>query len=65
MTASFVLQACDQFTRNFLTKIGKTVPEDDGVPTDEYTEHRTAVSLLFMSSKVNITSRQSTRQVSW
>ncbi|XP_065178970.1 EF-hand domain-containing family member C2-like [Sycon ciliatum] len=41
---SFKLAACDQFTRNFLTKIGKTVPEDDGVPTDEYTEHRTAMA---------------------
>lgn len=37
-------QGCDKFTRNFLTKIGKTVPEDEQLPSDDYNDHRAAVS---------------------
>ena len=40
----FKLTACDEFTRNFLTKLGVRVPPPDGTPEDPYSDHRKAVS---------------------
>ena len=38
-----LVQGCDEFTRNFLTKMGEKVPPDQDMPADPYTEHREEV----------------------
>ena len=44
----FKLTSCDEFSRNFLTKLGVRVPPPEGTPTDPYTDHRKAVSVNFV-----------------
>ncbi|XP_067948008.1 EF-hand domain-containing family member C2-like [Watersipora subatra] len=39
----FKLTSCDEFTRNFLTKLGVRVPPPDGTPNDPYSDHRKAL----------------------
>ncbi|KAF6040012.1 EFHC2 [Bugula neritina] len=39
----FKLTSCDEFTRNFLTKLGVRVPPPDGTPNDPYADHRKAL----------------------
>lgn len=42
----FKLTSCDEFTRNFLTKLGVRVPHPEGTPSDPYADHRKAVSSI-------------------
>lgn len=36
-------QGCDEFTRNFLTKMGVRIPPSTDIPDDPYTNYRKAV----------------------
>ena len=38
-----LLQGCDEFTRNFLTKLGVRVGKTEEFPEDPYSQHRTQV----------------------
>ena len=41
---TFLLCSCDPFTRDFLTKLGVTVGDEQHVPTDPYTTVRKVIS---------------------
>lgn len=43
---NFLMQDCDSFTRNFLTKLGVRVAEPLDTPGDPYTKYRKEVSKL-------------------
>ena len=43
---TFKLTSCDEFTQNFLKKLGVRVNIPDSAPKDPYTQHRKAVSIL-------------------
>lgn len=47
----FMLTSCDEFTRNFLTKLGVRVPPPLEAPADPYSDHRKAVSSSIDSIK--------------
>jgi len=40
----FKITGCDDFTRNFLRKLGVRIPESTTVPEDPYSGYRKAVS---------------------
>jgi hypothetical protein len=42
----FKITDCDDFTRNFLRKLGVRMPEKVGAPSDPYSNYRKAVSYL-------------------
>ena len=49
---TFRITDCDEFTRNFLSKLGFEVPPPEPAPEDPYTAYRTTQKRL--SEKVSI-----------
>ena len=44
----FKITECDDFTRNFMRKLGVRIPDSSSIPSDPYSSYRKAVSLLFL-----------------
>ena len=42
----FYFQGCDDFTHNFLRKLGVRIHDPNNMPSDPYTEHRKKVCSL-------------------
>ena len=40
----FKITDCDEFTRNFMRKLGVRMPDSSSVPSDPYSSYRKAVS---------------------
>ena len=43
----FKITECDEFTSNFLRKLGVRMPQSSSIPSDPYSSYRKAVSLFY------------------